>query len=285
MSEKGIKRKPDWLKVDRTPVDAYANLHLALSRKNLHTICESGMCPNKAECWTQGTATFMILGDICTRNCKFCAVNTGKPLSPDVDEPYKILEVVKLLNLKHVVLTSVTRDDLPDQGAEHWAKCIKLLKDANFTVEALVPDFDGDATLIKELAMAKPDIFSHNLETVRSLTSHVRTRATYETSLKTLDIANSFGMLTKSGIMVGLGEKFDEVIEVMDDLLKVNCKIITIGQYLQPSKNNFPVAEYIKPEIFDEYKNIALKKGFDYVESAPLVRSSYHSEKILIKKY
>jgi lipoic acid synthetase len=281
MSEEKILRKPEWLKVNRTPLDSYSNLHSPLYNGNLHTICESGMCPNKAECWSLGTATFMILGDICTRNCKFCAVDTGKPLPPDPNEPEHILEVAQKLSLKHVVLTSVTRDDLPDRGANHWAKCIELLKNANLTVEVLVPDFDGNRDLIKIVADAKPDIFSHNLETVRSLTKQIRTKATYDNSLQTLDIAASFDLTTKSGIMVGLGEKFEEVLDVMDDLLNVNCKILTIGQYLQPSKNNYPVKEYVIPQIFNEYKKIALEKGFTYVESAPLVRSSYHSEKIL----
>ncbi|MGB4665608.1 MAG: lipoyl synthase [Bacteroidales bacterium] len=281
MSEEKILRKPAWLKVDRTPLDSYSNLHSQLNNGNLHTICESGMCPNKAECWSLGTATFMILGDICTRNCKFCAVNTGKPLPPDPNEPDNILKIVKTLSLKHVVLTSVTRDDLPDQGAKHWAKCVELLKNSNLTVEVLVPDFDGDSDLIKIVADANPDIFSHNLETVRSLSKLIRSKATYDKSLQTLEIAASFGLTTKSGIMVGLGEKFDEVLDVMDALLDVNCRILTIGQYLQPSKNNYPVKEYVNPKIFDEYKSIALKKGFTYVESAPLVRSSYHSEKFL----
>jgi lipoic acid synthetase len=233
------------------------------------------------ECWAAGTATLMILGDICTRSCKFCATQSGKPLPPDEQEPTNVAESIKLMGLKHAVLTSVDRDDLSDKGAGHWAKTIHEIKRVNpgVTMEVLIPDFDGDPLLIQQVIDAKPDIISHNLETVRRLTPQVRSRAKYGVSLKVVKIIAQSGITAKSGIMLGLGEKRDEILETMDDLIKVGCKVLTIGQYLQPTKMNLPVQEYVHPDVFEEYRKIGLEKGFRFVESAPLVRSSYHAEK------
>jgi lipoic acid synthetase len=236
------------------------------------------------ECWGAGTATFMILGDICTRSCKFCATLSGKPFPPDSEEPAKIAESVRMMGLKHVVVTSVDRDDLPDGGASHWADTIRQIRVVNpgITIEVLVPDFDGRAELLKLVADARPDIISHNLETVARLTPQVRSRAKYDTSLKVIRMIGSFGITSKSGIMVGLGESFEEVLQSMDDLRAVDCEILTIGQYLQPTKKHLEVAEYLHPKKFEAFKTEGLARGFRMVESAPLVRSSYHAEKHLI---
>lgn len=239
------------------------------------------------ECWGAGTATFMILGEICTRSCKFCATLTGKPLPPDDAEPSKVAESIRLMGLNHVVITSVDRDDLPDGGAGHWAKTIREIKRVNpqTTVEVLIPDFDGNAELIALVAAEKPEIISHNLETVERLTPQVRSRAKYRTSLKVISLLASSGLVTKSGIMVGLGESFEEVLACMDDLLEVGCEVMTIGQYLQPTKKHFEVLEYLNPDKFEAFKTEGLARGFRIVESAPLVRSSYHAEKHLISKH
>ena len=282
MSEKkNMRRKPDWLKIKVAKGKEYISVKDIVNRHKLSTICTSGHCPNLHECWGRGTATLMILGDICTRSCKFCNVKTGKPLPADYDEPKRVAESVKLLKLKHCVLTSVDRDDLDDLGAEIWALTIKEIKKLNpeTTMEVLIPDFDAKQELIEKVAAEKPEIISHNLETVRRLTPFTRSRAKYDTSLKTLEIIANTESVAKSGIMVGLGEKPEEVYEVMDDLLSAGVKVMTIGQYLQPTKKHLEVVEYITPEQFKEYEKKGLEKGFKYVESGPLVRSSYHAEK------
>ncbi len=274
-------RKPSWLRTQLTEVQNYSKIKNILNSGSLHTICESGKCPNKAECWKNGTATYMILGDICTRNCKFCAVKSGSPKPPDNNEPQNIANAVAKMKIKHCVLTSVDRDDLKDGGASLWAETIIAIKTKSpkTTIETLIPDFKGEPGLIQKVIDAKPNIISHNLETVRRLTPKIRTVAKYETSLNVLSFIASKGIRAKSGIMTGLGETDDEIYETMDDLLNVNCKIMTIGQYLQPSTEQLPVDRYVSPEKFEEYKNIGLKKGFKFIESQPLVRSSYHAEK------
>lgn len=275
------RRKPDWLKIKLPEKDSYAEVKKLVRNNNLHTICMSGSCPNLGECWDAGTATFMILGDICTRACKFCAVKTGKPLAVDKNEPTKLARSIKALKLKHCVITSVDRDDLPDGGASFWADVINKIKRLNteITIEVLIPDFNGNTELLQMVIDAKPNIISHNLETVRRLTPNIRTKAKYETSLKVLKYIAQSGIRVKSGIMVGIGETFDEILETMDDLRAVNCEVMTIGQYLQPTRQNMEVQEYVKPEIFAKYKQVGLEKGFRFVESSPLVRSSYHAEK------
>ncbi len=275
------RRKPDWLKIKLPQKDAYAEVKQLVKDNNLHTICTSGSCPNLGECWDAGTATFMILGDICTRACKFCAVTTGKPLPIDKNEPVKLARSIKALKLKHCVITSVDRDDLPDYGASFWAEVIRQIKkhNPNTTIEVLIPDFNGRTDLVQQVIDVQPDIISHNLETVRRLTPQIRTKAQYDTSLKVLKYIADAGMRAKSGIMLGIGETFEEVLETMDDLRAVNCEVMTIGQYLQPTKQNMEVQEYVKPEVFAEFKKIGLEKGFRFVESSPLVRSSYHAEK------
>ncbi len=280
------RQKPDWLKIKLPTGTNYRQIKQIVDGNHLHTICSSGKCPNMGECWGAGTATFMILGEICTRSCKFCATITGKPLLPDEDEPTKVAESIQLMGLKHVVLTSVDRDDLPDGGAAHWATTIREIKRANpdTTIEVLIPDFDGKAELIGILASEKPDIISHNIETVERLTPVIRSRAKYRTSLKVVEIIGSLGIVSKSGIMVGLGETFDEVTKCMDDLREVGCEILTIGQYLQPSKKHIEVKEYLHPDKFAIFKKEGLAKGFCIVESAPMVRSSYHAEKHILPK-
>ncbi len=275
------RKKPDWLKIKVPKGKEYVGVKEIVEKNKLHTICTSGHCPNLHECWGRGTATLMILGDICTRSCKFCNVKTGKPLPVDYDEPKRVAESVKLLNLKHVVLTSVDRDDMDDLGAGIWAATIKEVKRVNphTTIETLTPDFDGRPELIKIVADAKPEIISHNLETVRRLTPQTRSRAKYDVSLKTLKIIADSGVVAKSGIMVGIGEKPEEVYELMDDLLNAGVTVFTIGQYLQPTKKHLEVVEYVTPEQFTEYERVGLEKGFKFVESGPLVRSSYHAEK------
>ncbi len=275
------RRKPDWLKIKLPQSTKYAEVQKNIRKNGLHTICTSGKCPNLGECWDRGTATLMILGDICTRSCKFCAVKTEKPLSVDENEPLKIARSVKALNLKHCVLTSVDRDDLPDKGAGIWAETVIKIKKLNpqTTIETLIPDFDAVPELLQKVIDTKPEVISHNLETVKRLTHQIRSRAKYERSLKVLEYIAKSGIKAKSGIMVGLGETFDEVTELMDDLRKVNCDILTIGQYLQPTPKHAEVVEYVHPDIFKEWESIAFEKGFTHVESSPLVRSSYHAEK------
>ena len=275
------RKKPEWLRINLPKTNEYSYLKQFLSKYNLHTICESGNCPNLGECWNNKTATFLILGDICTRSCSFCAVKTGKPLPADKDEPKRIAEVIKEMNLKHCVITSVDRDDMPDGGAEIWSQTVKEIKKINpqTTIETLIPDFKGNENNLKTVIDSKPEIISHNLETVERLTKSVRVQAKYQRSLDVLKYLSSSGALTKSGIMLGLGETHVEILKTMDDLIMAGCRIFTIGQYLQPTKNHLAVERYVHPEEFDSLKEIALKKGFSFVESGPLVRSSYHAEK------
>jgi len=259
----------------------YMDVKEIVAKNKLHTICTSGNCPNIGECWAEGTATFMILGDVCTRSCKFCAVNTGRPESVDLNEPHRLVESIKKMKVRHAVLTSVDRDDLADKGSGFWADTIRILKDElpELTMETLIPDFDAEPEWVQKVIDARPEVISHNLETVRRLTPEIRTRAKYDTSLKVIRQISDSGLVSKSGIMLGLGEREEEIIETMDDLIAVGCQVITIGQYLQPTMDHMPVVEYIPPESFDNYRKIALEKGFKHVESSPLVRSSYHAEK------
>jgi len=277
--------KPDWLKMKVPSGKKYISIKKIVAEHKLHTICTSGHCPNMHECWGRGTATLMILGDICTRSCKFCNVKTGRPLPADWDEPQRVAESVKLMGLKHVVLTSVDRDDLPDGGAGIWAMTIRKIKALNpdTTIETLIPDFDGREELIRQVIDAGPEVISHNLETVRRITPQTRSRARYDRSLKVLKYIADKGITAKSGIMAGLGETPEEVYELMDDLLAAGVSILTIGQYLQPTKKHLQVKEYVSPAQFKEYERVGLQKGFRFVESSPLVRSSYHAEKHVVK--
>ncbi|MDE5869257.1 MAG: lipoyl synthase [Muribaculaceae bacterium] len=281
--ESGItfRRKPECLKIKLPKGFKTQQVVGLLNEKGIHTICSSGMCPNRAECWGAGTATFMIGGNICTRNCKFCNVTSGRPLPLNPKEIEDITTSIIELKLKHVVITSVDRDDLPDLGANHWAQMIKSVKDncPGVTMEVLIPDFKGRKELLDIVIEQRPDIISHNLETVRRLTPEVRTFATYENSLNVLKYISEQGIITKSGIMLGLGENREEILQTMDDLLNVGCNIMTIGQYLQPAKENYPVKEYVHPDTFKEYGEIGKKKGFRHIESGPMVRSSYHAER------
>lgn len=274
-------KKPDWLKVSIGANANYSETKRIVDTHHLHTICSSGRCPNMGECWGKGTATFMIGGNICTRACKFCNTRSGRPLPLDAEEPMHVARSIALMKLKHAVITSVDRDDLPDLGAAHWVQTIKAVKEMNpqTTLEVLIPDFQGREELIAQVAETKPEIISHNMETVRRLTPAVRSVATYDRSLQVIKALQRCSVTAKSGIMVGLGETPQEVEEVMDDLLAVGCKILTIGQYLQPTHKHYPVHEYVTPEQFVLYREIGLKKGFQQVESGPLVRSSYHAEK------
>ena len=274
-------RKPEWLKISIGANERYTETKRIVESHCLHTICSSGRCPNMGECWGKGTATFMIAGDICTRRCKFCNTQTGRPLPLDPDEPAHVAESIALMKLSHAVITSVDRDDLPDLGAAHWAQTIREIKRLNpeTTTEVLIPDFQGRKELIDQVIKACPEIISHNMETVKRISPQVRSAANYHTSLEVIRQIAESGITAKSGIMVGLGETPAEVEELMDDLISVGCKILTIGQYLQPTHKHFPVAAYITPEQFAVYKETGLKKGFEQVESAPLVRSSYHAEK------
>jgi lipoic acid synthetase len=260
--------------------ESYSKVKNLVDKHGLHTICTSGNCPNIGECWNRGTATFMILGDICTRSCKFCAVKTGKPLAPDLNEPKKLAKSVKIMGVKHCVITSVDRDDLDDQGAEIWAQTITEIKreNPNTKIEVLIPDFSGDTRRIQKVIDARPDVISHNLETCERLTPTIRSAAKYRRSLEVIKYIAENYTIAKSGIMLGLGETHDEIFQVMDDLLAVGCKVITIGQYLAPTLKHLPVVEYIHPDRFAEYKRIGLEKGFSFVESSPLVRSSYQAE-------
>lgn len=274
-------RKPEWLKISIGANERYTETKRIVESHCLHTICSSGRCPNMGECWGKGTATFMIAGDICTRSCKFCNTRTGRPLPLDPDEPLHVAESVALMKLSHAVITSVDRDDLPDLGAAHWAQTIRETKRLNpeTTTEVLIPDFQGRKELVSQVIEAGPEIISHNMETVKRISPQVRSAANYHTSLEVIRQIAESGTTAKSGIMVGLGETPAEVEELMDDLIAVGCKILTIGQYLQPTHKHYPVVAYITPEQFAIYKETGLKKGFEQVESAPLVRSSYHAEK------
>lgn len=274
-------RKPDWLKIRLRGNEQFTRTKSIVENHCLHTICTSGKCPNMGECWSRGTATFMIAGDICTRSCRFCNTLTGKPLSLDPKEPANVAESIRLMQLKHAVITSVDRDDLPDLGAQHWAETIRVVKEINpeTSVEVLIPDFQGRLELVDKVIGAAPEIISHNMETVRRISPEVRSAAKYETSLSVLKHIAEQGVVAKTGIMVGLGETIEEVYELMDDVRAVGVSVLTIGQYLQPSRKNIPVKEYVSPEQFVMYRTVALDKGFKHVESAPLVRSSYHAEK------
>ncbi|WP_372754274.1 lipoyl synthase [Labilibaculum sp.] len=275
------RRKPDWLKIQLPKGDDYAYVNGIVKEHGLHTICSSGKCPNVGECWGNGTATFMILGNICTRACKFCNVPTGKPLAADWNEPKRLARSIKLMGLKHAVITSVDRDDLEDGGSGIWAETIKSIKEITpeTTLEVLIPDFNGKSEDIQRVIDKNPEVISHNLETVRRLTREVRSKAKYDLSLKVLKQIADSGIVAKSGIMLGLGETEEEIYHVMDDLIEVGVRVMTIGQYLQPTKNHLEVQEYITPEVFKKYETVGLEKGFSFVESTPLVRSSYHAER------
>jgi lipoic acid synthetase len=278
-------KKPSWLKVKLPIGEAYTKVREIVSEHKLHTICQSGNCPNMGECWGAGTATFMILGNICTRSCGFCSVATGKPEAVDPFEPLRVAKSVKLMGIKHCVITSVDRDDLQDGGAETWVETIRKIRliSPGTTMETLIGDFKGEIDNLQLVINERPEIISHNLETVRRLTKQVRVQAKYDRSLMVLKKVSESGISTKSGVMLGLGETKDEIMETMDDLKSAGVSILTLGQYLQPTKEHLPVYEFITPEMFAELKEIGLQKGFRYVESGPLVRSSYHAEKHLVK--
>ena len=277
-------KKPNWLRVKLPIGEEYKHVRNLVDKHQLHTICESGNCPNMGECWGEGTATFMILGNICTRSCGFCAVATGRPLPVDWDEPQRVAEAIHLMRVKHAVITSVDRDELKDGGSIIWYNTIKAVKALNpaTTLETLIPDFKAEKENIQRIIQAAPEVVSHNIETVERLTRQVRIQAKYWRSMQTLRILKDGGMRTKSGIMLGLGETLDEVIQTMKDLKESKVDVITIGQYLQPSKKHLGVQRFIHPDEFSELRNIGYNIGFDYVESGPLVRSSYHSDKHVI---
>ncbi len=273
-------RLPEWFRMERPEGARYSRLKNLSIKNNLHTICKSGNCPNIGECWNAGTATFMILGEICTRACKFCSVKTGKPMPADWNEPARLAGSIKILGLRHCVLTSVDRDDLDDGGAEFWARTIRKVKEVNpgLTLETLIPDFRGNTRDVQKVIDAAPEVISHNLETVRRITPGVRSLNRYETSLKVVRYISSKNVISKSGIMLGLGETREEILETMEDLRQAGCRVLTIGQYLQPTLENHPVSEYVHPDTFREYQKTGLEMGFSFVESSPLVRSSYHAE-------
>ena len=273
--------KPKWLRVKLPTGEAYREVRNIVSEHKLHTICESGHCPNMGECWGEGTATFMILGNICTRSCGFCNVNTGKPLEVDVMEPGRVARSVKLMGVKHAVITSVDRDDLLDGGAEIWAQTVRAIRHQSpgTTLETLIPDFAGKWDNLQRIIQVAPEVVSHNLETVRRLTKSVRIQAKYDRSLEVLKRLGDAGLRTKSGVMLGLGETVEEVVETMEDLRSVGCQVVTLGQYLQPTPKHLPVAEFVHPDVFAELETRGKAMGFRHVESGPLVRSSYHAEK------
>ena len=282
VSKKNRKR-PEWLRV-RLPIGRnYLSVRQLVDKYNLHTICQSGNCPNMGECWGAGTATFMILGNTCTRSCSFCAVKTGRPPDYDEDEPRRVAEAIKLMGVKHAVITSVNRDELADRGAEIWYQTVRSVKTLcpETTIETLIPDVKGTWSALERMTGARQEVVSHNIETVERLYRSVRPQANYLRSLEQIRRTKDLGKRTKSGIMVGLGEKKEEVIRVMDDLRDHHCDVMTIGQYLQPTRLHMPVADFIHPDIFAWYKEQGLKRGFDFVESGPLVRSSYHAERHL----
>jgi len=287
-----IVKKPDWLRVKLPTGESYKHVRGLVDTHKLHTICESGNCPNMGECWGEGTATFMILGNTCTRSCGFCAVATGRPDPVDWDEPQRVAEAIYLMKVKHAVLTSVDRDELKDGGSIIWHNTIKAVKalNADTTLETLIPDFKGYADQVQRIIDAAPDVVSHNMETVERLSRQVRIQAKYRRSLEVLRMLKEGGMRTKTGIMLGLGERKEEVIQSMEDLVAVGVDVLTLGQYLQPTKKHLPVERFVNPNEFAELREIGYELGFDYVESGPLVRSSYHSEKHVIpgfgrKKY
>ncbi|GAB1448496.1 MAG: lipoyl synthase [Bacteroidia bacterium] len=280
LGEEKVK-KPSWLKVKLPTGENYRRVRQLVDHYKLHTICESGNCPNMGECWGEGTATFMILGNTCTRSCSFCAVATGRAHNYDLEEPERVAQAVKLMNVKHAVITSVNRDELPDKGAKVWADTIRLIKQESpgTTMETLIPDFQRRWDLLYQVIDEKPEVVSHNMETVKRLYRRVRPQAKYERSLEQIKLTKERGRRTKSGIMLGLGETEAEVLEIMDDLVAHGCDVLTLGQYLQPTKMHLNVEEFITPEQFDYYKVAGLEKGFKYVESGALVRSSYHAER------
>jgi lipoyl synthase len=276
-------KKPKWLRVKLPTGENYRKVRGLVDEHKLHTICESGSCPNMGECWGEGTATFMILGNVCTRSCGFCGVQTGKPEPVDIFEPGKVANSVKIMGVKHAVITSVDRDDLKDGGADIWAQTVRAIRQQSpgTTLETLIPDFAGNWSNLQVLIDVAPEIVSHNLETVRRLTKQVRIQAKYDRSLEVLFRLKKGGMRTKSGVMLGLGETEQEVLETMQDLRAVHVDILTLGQYLQPTPKHLPVVEFIEPEKFAFYEQKGLEMGFRFVESGPLVRSSYHAEKHL----
>jgi lipoyl synthase len=275
------QRLPRWMKAQMPKGKQYSQVYNLIRDHSLHTICTSGNCPNKGECWNAGTASFMIMGDKCTRNCRFCSVLNQIPQPLDWNEPERLANTIRTLQLKHAVITSVTRDDLPDGGSKFWATVISKVKELNpnITQESLIPDFNGNKEHIQLVIDARPEVISHNLETVRRLTPKVRSAARYDRSLEVLSYIANSGITAKSGIMVGIGETPDEVLQTLADLRQVNVKVVTIGQYLQPNSHLMPVVEYITPERFEFYRTEGLKMGFPFVESSPLVRSSYHAER------
>lgn len=275
------KKKPDWLRVKLPMGENYKRVRKLVDEYKLHTICQSGHCPNMGECWGEGTATFMILGNVCTRSCSFCAVATGRPPELDTDEPQRVAEAIQLMEVKHAVITSVNRDELKDKGAQIWFDTVRLVKEysPSTTIETLIPDVRGKWDALDLMISAGQEVVSHNMETVESLYRKVRPQAKYQRSLDQIKRTKDYGKRTKSGVMVGLGETKDEMMKIMDDLVAHGCDVLTIGQYLQPTKRHIDVADYVHPDIFAEYKEIGLAKGFDYVESGPMVRSSYHAER------
>ena len=277
-------RKPDWLKVRYGSGDTFKNVRHLVKNEGLHTVCESAHCPNLGECWSRGTATFMLLGNICTRSCKFCNVAVGRPQMYDSEEPKRVARAVQKMKVRHAVITMVARDDLKDSGANIVAETIKEIKklNPNCTVEALISDLKGKRRDLETVLRGGPDILNHNLETVKRLQREVRVQAKYERSLQILAWAKQAGFITKSGIMVGLGESFDEILQVMRDIVSVGCKILTIGQYLPPTKVHYPLAKYYSPEEFSDLKELGIQYGFLHVESGPLVRSSYHAEDAIL---
>jgi lipoic acid synthetase len=278
-------KKPSWLRVKLPIGEEYKHVRNLVDTHKLHTICESGNCPNMGECWGEGTATFMILGNICTRSCGFCAVATGRPLAIDWDEPQRVAEAIYLMKVKHAVITSVDRDEIKDGGSVIWYNTIKAVQALNpsTTLETLIPDFKAEEDNIQRIIDAAPNVVSHNIETIERLTRTVRIQAKYWRSMETLQILKKGGMRTKSGIMLGLGEVKEEVIQTMNDLRESHVDVITIGQYLQPTKKHLTVHRFVHPDEFAEFRQIGYELGFDYVESGPLVRSSYHSEKHVIE--
>jgi lipoyl synthase len=277
-------KKPNWLKVKLPLGESYKHVRSLVDTHKLHTICESGNCPNMGECWGDGTATFMILGNICTRSCGFCAVATGRPDAVDWDEPQRVAEAIHLMKVKHAVITSVDRDELSDGGSVIWANTINAVRALNpdTTLETLIPDFQGKWENLQRIIDVAPEVVSHNLETVERLTKQVRIQAKYQRSLEVLRRLKDGGMRTKSGIMLGLGERKEEVLDSMQSLVHNGCDVLTLGQYLQPSQKHLPVARFVHPDEFAELRDAGYKMGFDYVESGPLVRSSYHSDKHVI---
>jgi lipoyl synthase len=281
ISEKNAGRKPSWLRVKLPVGETYKNVSQIVAEHKLHTICQSGSCPNMGECWGEGTATFMILGNVCTRSCTFCAVATGRPTEYDTGEPRRVAEAIQLMGVKHAVITSVNRDELADRGAAIWHETVRLVKELSpaTTIETLIPDVKGNWEALHTMISAGQEVVSHNMETVRSLYRRVRPQAKYDRSLEQIQRTKTAGKRTKSGIMLGLGETPEEVFEAMDDLIAHGLDILTLGQYLQPTKMHLAVEAYITPEMFDFYKEEGLKRGLKYVEAGPLVRSSYHAER------